>query len=57
VAEAPGCLKPGGKLMLEIGFGQAGLVRDLILAEQGLEFEKTIPDFAGIDRVIVAVRR
>ena len=56
VREAPAYLKSGGRLMLEVGFGQAGAVRETIKDEPGLHFEKIILDFAGIERIISAVR-
>ena len=56
VHDTPAYLRPGGKLMLEIGFGQAGAVREMINDEPGLHFEKIILDFAGIERIISAVR-
>ncbi|MHB8174267.1 MAG: peptide chain release factor N(5)-glutamine methyltransferase [Nitrospirota bacterium] len=57
VHEAPLYLRPGGKLMLEIGFGQAGAVREMVNDEPGLEIEKIVLDFAGIERIIIAVKR
>ncbi len=57
VREAPAYLRPGGRLMFEIGFGQAGAVREMINGEPGLYFEKIILDFAGIERIISAVKR
>ena len=54
VAEAPEILAPGGHILIEIGFGQADAVRALIDAQAGLEFIKTMDDFAGIGRVVVA---
>ncbi len=56
IREAPAYLKPGGRLMLEIGFGQAGAVREMINDAPGLGFEKIILDFAGIERIISAVK-
>lgn len=44
-------LKPGGSLLLEIGQGQADAVLDL-LRGAGLLQLQTIPDLAGIDRVV-----
>ncbi len=49
-AVAPAHLVPGAWLLLEHGFGQEGVVRDL-LAAAGLESIITWPDLAGIARV------
>ena len=56
VNEAPLYLRRGGKLMMEIGYGQAGAVRELVEGEPMLSFEKFILDFAGIERIISAVK-
>ena len=56
VHEAPLYLRQGGKLMMEIGYGQAGAVRELIEDEPKLLFEKFILDFAGVERIISAVK-
>ena len=54
VADAPDHLRPGGQVIFEIGFGQAGEVCK-ILQERGVfkvvGIEK---DFNGIDRVVIA---
>jgi len=54
IRQAPEYLKPGGGLLIETGFGQAGAVRDIVEDIPGLEYIKYIPDFAGIERVLVA---
>jgi release factor glutamine methyltransferase len=54
IRQAPEYLKPGGGLLIETGFGQAGAVRDIVGDTHGLEYIKYIPDFAGIERVLVA---
>ena len=51
--EAPAHLKPGGLLLLEIGFGQAEDVESLLRAH-GLRAVKTEKDFAGIPRMVRA---
>ena len=56
VHEAPFYLRRGGKLMMEIGYDQAGAVRKLVEDEPMLSFEKFILDFAGIERIISAVK-
>lgn len=57
VAAAPAFLRPGGSLVMEIGFGQAGAVKKLIETDRryhGVDIHK---DLAGIDRVVEAKRR
>ena len=56
VAELPSRLAPGGVTLLEIGAGQAGAVRGL--AEQlPIRVETaTLPDLAGIERVVRIAR-
>ncbi len=54
IRQAPEYLKPGGGLLIETGFGQAGAVRDIVEALPGLEYIKYISDFAGIERVLFA---
>ncbi len=48
-------LNRGGYLLLEIGFGQAGTVSDL-LRSQGFERIESIPDLQGITRVLCGQR-
>jgi release factor glutamine methyltransferase len=48
-------LKPGGFLMMEIGFGQADMSRG-IAGESGLTVETVYPDFNRIPRVLAARR-
>ena len=52
VEEAPSRLAPGGRLLLEVGAGQAPAVRELARAA-GAEVELH-RDLAGIERVVVA---
>jgi release factor glutamine methyltransferase len=48
-------LRPGGYLVVEIGFGQADQVR--LLAEQnGFQEVSIVPDLEGIQRVVRARR-
>ena len=54
IRQAPKYLKPGGGLLIETGFGQAGAVRDIVQNIPSLEYIKYIPDFAGIERVLFA---
>lgn len=46
-------LKPDGILVLEIGHGQSQAVETL-LREAALEHERTVPDLAGIPRIVIA---
>jgi release factor glutamine methyltransferase len=51
VADAPRVLRPGGWLVMELGFGCAGHVAGLLSEWRDLRIE---PDLAGIPRVIAA---
>jgi len=55
VRAAPGHMRPGGHLMLEIGNGQREAVENLIEDTAGMRFAQSIPDYAGYDRVMVAI--
>jgi release factor glutamine methyltransferase len=57
VHEAPLYLRQGGKLMMEMGYDQAGAVRKLVEDEPMFSFDKFILDFVGIERIISAVKR
>lgn len=50
---APGHLKPGGSLLLEIGFGEADAVELLFRTPYWLEC-RLLPDLQGIPRIIIA---
>jgi len=54
VQDAPGHLKPGGCILFEIGFGQAGEVRKIIEASGIFKVIEIKKDFNGIDRVVIA---
>ncbi len=55
--DAPSYLRRGGSLVMEMGIGQAAVLRK-ILAENGNYSEtEVLRDLAGIDRVIVATRK
>jgi release factor glutamine methyltransferase len=56
VADAGGRLHPGGALIVEIGFGQAGAVADLLSSAPLLRFVAIEPDLQGIPRTAVALR-
>lgn len=47
-------LKPGGRLLMEIGYTQDESVRAILGQEQGLEVGPTIKDMCGHSRVVVA---
>lgn len=51
VAQAPVHLEPGGWLMMEVGIGQAGAVRELLRCT-GFDSLFTAADPSGIDRVV-----
>ena len=53
VADAPRVLKPGGWLIMELGFGTLGAVQRLLAGFADILVE---PDLAGIPRVIAARR-
>lgn len=52
---AAATLRPGGRLIAEVGAGQAGAVERIFLS-QGLEIVGVAPDLAGIPRAVVAGR-
>ena len=56
IAQAARFLKPGGFLVIEIGYNQADAVRHLMNASCGLRLIHIRRDYAGIERVAVAQR-
>ena len=54
-SDAIGYLKPGGRLLVEIGFRQGEAVRALF-ASNGLKLVETIQDLNGLDRVVCAIK-
>ena len=54
IREAPGYLKPGGYLIVEIGAPQEGLARQRIESQPGYELGPTIKDGVGHPRVLRA---
>jgi release factor glutamine methyltransferase len=54
VGEAPRVLAPGGRLVVEMGAGQAADVRRLVEGTRQYEQVEVVRDHAGIDRVLVA---
>lgn len=57
VARAPALLAPGGHLLLEIGAGQAAAVVEEAARQPDLAPARVLPDYAGIDRVVILPRR
>jgi release factor glutamine methyltransferase len=55
-AQAAKLLRPGGLLIVEIGYGQAGSVAALIAADTGWTGMCVTNDLAGIPRVLAAAR-
>ena len=53
--DAIGYLKPGGRLLVEIGFRQGEAVRELF-ASNGLKEIEIIQDLNGLDRVVCAIK-
>jgi release factor glutamine methyltransferase len=54
-AEAGPFLKPGGKLMLEFGDGQAGQIGDILQSKKWI-VETVLKDYAGCPRILIARR-
>jgi release factor glutamine methyltransferase len=54
VAAAPGYLKPGGWLMLEIGAPQEKPGRERLATVRGFELAETVHDYSGHPRVLKA---
>ncbi len=52
--EAPGFLRPGGLLIVEIGLGQEAPLRGLYRSLGRLTVVEAVPDLAGIPRAIVS---
>jgi len=57
VARAPALLAPGASMLLEVGLGQAAVVAAEAAGTKELEPARIVPDYAGIDRVVVLRRR
>jgi len=51
---APAYLKPGGRLLMEIGDQQGPAVKALAAAVRGLADVEVIKDYAGLDRILTA---
>ena len=55
--EAPAMLVPGGFTAFEVGIHQAGDVAGLLKANPLIDRTEILPDYAGIDRVVVGWRK
>lgn len=55
--DAPAMLVPGGFTAFEVGIHQAGEVADLLKANPLIDRTEILPDYAGIDRVVVGWRK
>lgn len=55
--EAPAMLVPGGFTAFEVGIHQAGDVAALLKANPLIDRTEILPDYAGIDRVVVGWRK
>jgi release factor glutamine methyltransferase len=55
--EAPPLLKPGGRLIMELGFGQSEAVVRLARQSGAFDSVECRNDAAGIERVLVARKR
>ena len=55
--EVPAMLVPGGFTAFEVGIHQAGDVADLLKANPLIDRTEILPDYAGIDRVVVGWRK
>jgi release factor glutamine methyltransferase len=49
-------LAPGGLLLMELGLGQSADVQAMVRSKPAYSSVETVPDEAGIDRVLIAVR-
>ena len=54
--EAMSYLAPGGLLLMELGLGQSADVQAMVRSKPAYSSVETVPDEAGIDRVLIAVR-
>jgi len=54
IDKCPGYLKPGGWLVFEFGFGQAGAINKMIELNGKYHAVKIIKDYSGIDRILSA---
>ncbi len=57
VTGGPGHLKPGGRLLIEVGHTQAPAVKELMAATGALDEIETVRDYSGIERVVIGRKR
>jgi release factor glutamine methyltransferase len=57
VRDAPRFLAPGGRLIMEFGFAQVDVVRDLVIECGAFAEPRMLRDHQDIERVVVAERR
>lgn len=57
VTLTPDLLAPGGSLIFEFGFGQAGHIKRLIACQPSLRLIQIVPDLQGIPRIAISQRR
>jgi release factor glutamine methyltransferase len=57
LSEAPGRLRPGGRLFLEIAFDQGSEARRLASEFADFEQVQILKDHAGNERVLTAVKK
>ncbi|MCX6339853.1 MAG: peptide chain release factor N(5)-glutamine methyltransferase [Candidatus Aureabacteria bacterium] len=57
VAGAPRCLRRGGRLLIEVGAGQARAVKELIARSGEYGRTEIHRDYSGIERVVLAVKK
>ncbi|MCH4178767.1 MAG: peptide chain release factor N(5)-glutamine methyltransferase [Megasphaera sp.] len=56
-AASPAYVKTGGRCAVEIGAGQADDVIAIFTQEKAYQYDKTVKDYGGIDRVLVFTRK
>jgi release factor glutamine methyltransferase len=57
IEQAPRLLNSNGRLIMEMGLGQAGTLRRIIRDTRAYDSPRVLKDLAGIERVIVAQRK
>ena len=55
IRQTPEFLKPGGLLALEVGYGQADKVGDLLETTDAFGSIRVLKDYSGIDRIITVI--
>ncbi|MFC1592618.1 peptide chain release factor N(5)-glutamine methyltransferase [Candidatus Omnitrophota bacterium] len=54
IKHSPACLKMGGLLIMEMGFGQCAAIKDLFSSRNEFNINSVIKDYNRIDRIIIA---